>query len=224
MSDGQPESGDNLVLFPKQVGTQVEPAPEVLDGELLTEQDNATVVGLLAGMPARVVMLVRGAVESATFAQVRALAVYRLRKAPRDVTQLGWFALRGHARWIAKGWTWASHGHLRADARTAWLAGDSEARRRAQELIRSDARARWAKLGIAAHRIVVGALLVTFLGGVLALIDSQVSRADMWPWLAEVYTVLGAAGVVLTWTLKAVPVGWLVAAVWEGRDRTPGAG
>jgi S-DNA-T family DNA segregation ATPase FtsK/SpoIIIE len=29
---------------------------------------------------------------------------------------------------------------------------------------------------------------------------------------------------VLTWILKAVPIGWLVAAVWEGRDRNPGAG
>ena len=71
------------------------------------------------------------------------------------------FFLRGHGRWIAKGWTWATHGHLRADARAAWLAGDSEARRAAQELIRADARARWAKIGIVAHRITVGGLLVS---------------------------------------------------------------
>jgi S-DNA-T family DNA segregation ATPase FtsK/SpoIIIE len=46
----------------------------------------------------------------------------------------------------------------------------------------------------------------------------------MWPWLATLYTVLGVTGAVLTWILKAVPIGWLVAAVWEGRDRNPGAG
>lgn len=46
----------------------------------------------------------------------------------------------------------------------------------------------------------------------------------MWPWLAGVYTVLGVLGGLLAWLLKAVPVGWLVAAIWEGRDRSPGAG
>jgi S-DNA-T family DNA segregation ATPase FtsK/SpoIIIE len=157
-------------------------------------------------------------------AQAAAVVGYRLRKAPRDVARLCWFFLRGHGRWIAKGWTWATHGHLRADARAAWLAGDSEARRAAQELIRSDARARWAKIGIVAYRITAGGLLVAVLGAVLALIDSQVSRAQMWPWLASVYVVLGVLGVVGPWLLKAVPLGWFVAAVWEGCDRSPGAG
>jgi S-DNA-T family DNA segregation ATPase FtsK/SpoIIIE len=46
----------------------------------------------------------------------------------------------------------------------------------------------------------------------------------MWPWLAGIYTVLGVLGAALPWLLKAVPVGWVVAAVWEGRDRSPGAG
>lgn len=39
----------------------------------------------------------------------------RLRQAPRDVAGLIWFFLRGHGRWIANGWTWVSHGDLRAD-------------------------------------------------------------------------------------------------------------
>ncbi|MCA1693459.1 MAG: hypothetical protein LC749_01310, partial [Actinobacteria bacterium] len=224
MTSIQPRDGDSLIPFSRQAGGQEELAPEVLDGGLVAEQDTASVVGLLSGLPARVVMLVRGVVTSPTVTQARAVVAYRLRKAPRDVARLGWFLLRGHGRWIAKGWTWASHGHLRADARAAWLAGDSEARRRAQELIRADGRVRWAKVGIAAHRITTGVLLAAFLGGVLALIDSQVSRAEMWPWLVTVYTVLGVAGVVLTWVCKAVPVGWLVAAIWEGRDRSPGAG
>ncbi|MBV9012158.1 MAG: hypothetical protein JO272_08915 [Pseudonocardiales bacterium] len=225
MIDAQLQPDDNLIPFPTQALTPVEPAPEVLDGELITEQHTAADgVGLLPGLLAGVVMLVRGVVRSPRVVQARGVVAYRLRKAPRDVARLGWFAVRGHGRWIAKGWMWASHGHLRADARAAWLAGDVEARRRAQELIRSDARIRWAKLGLAAHRLTVAALLAAFLGGVLVLIDSQVSRAQMWPWLASVYTVLGITGVILIWVFKVLPVGWLVAAVWEGRDRSPGAG
>lgn len=220
MTDIQPQDGEGLIPFSQQAGGEVELAPELLGGELVT----ASVVGLLSGLPARVVLMVRGAVTSPNVTQARSVLGYRLRKAPRDVARLGWFAVRGHGRWIAKGWAWVSHGHLRADARAAWLTGDRDARRMAQELIRSDARVRWAKVGIAAHRITVGVLLAAFLGGVLALIDSQVARSDMWPWLASVYTALSAVGVVLTWVLKALPVGWLVAAVWEGRDRTPGAG
>jgi S-DNA-T family DNA segregation ATPase FtsK/SpoIIIE len=224
MSDTQSEPGDNLILFPTPAGAQGQPAPVVLDGELLTEQDNPAGVGQVTGLVVWVLMLARGVGTAPRLVQARAVVAYRLRKAPRDVARLGWFVLRGHSRWIAKGWTWVSHGHLRADARAAWLAGDSETRRKAQELIRADARARWAKLGIAAHRITFGALLVTFLGGVLALIDSQVSRVDMWPWLAGVYTVLGVLGAAALWVLKALPLGWLVAASWEGRDKTPGAG
>lgn len=220
----QPAGRDNLIPFPASAsplrgssGGQVEPAPDVLDGEMLCEQDSAA-------LASRVMLWARRVASSPLTAQFMAVAGYRMRQAPRDAVRLGWFFLRGHGRWIAKGWTWSTHGDLRADARTARLAGDQQARRTAQETIRSDARARWAKLGIAAHRIMVGALLIAFLAGVLALVDSQVPRADMWPWLASVYAVLGVLGVVLTWVLKTVPLGWLIAAVWEGRDRTPGAG
>lgn len=218
MTDSRPPD-DNLITFSNRTPKR----PEVLDGGPPTAQSTAAVVGLLAGFTAYVVMPVRAVTKSPQVAQARSVVGYRLRKAPRDVTRLGWFFLRGHGRWIAKGWTWVTHGHLRADARAAWLAGDSETRREAQELIRSDARARWAKIGIAAHRITVGVLLVAFVGGVLAITDARMPRADMWPWLAEVYTVLGVTGMVLSWVVKAVPVGWLVAAIWEGRDRTPGA-
>lgn len=223
MTSTQPR--DNLVAFPTQVGAQGSPAPRVLDSESVTEQNTTTTVaGVLAGLAARVLMLVRVVAGSPRVVQTWAVVTYRLRKAPRDAARLGWFFLRGHGRWIAKGWIWATHGHLRADARAAWLAGDVEARRTSQELIRTNARIRWAKIGLAAHRVSTAALLVMFLGGVLALIDAHVARSEMWPWLAEVYTVLGIIGVVLIWLLKAVPVGWLVAAIWEGRDHTPGTG
>lgn len=36
------------------------------------------------------------------------------------------------------------------------------------------------------------------------MVDSQINRADMWPWLATVYTVLGVVGL---WALKAVRSG-----------------
>jgi len=202
-------------------GAEVTPAPPVLDGELLSEEENVEVATLLSrrgrSQPQRVA-------DSPRTAQLRAVVAYRVRKAPRDAARLCWFALRGHARWIAKGWRWTTHGDLRADARAARLIGDRDARRAAQELIRADAAARWAKLGIALHRTAVGGLLLAVLAGVLAIVNSQVDRADMWPWLAGLYTTLGVLGAVLVWVFKAVPVGWLVAAVWEGRDRGPGAG
>ncbi|HWR47946.1 MAG TPA: AAA family ATPase [Pseudonocardiaceae bacterium] len=202
-------------------GAEVVPAPPVLDGELLSEQENATLAALLSR---RGRSQLRAVADSRWTAQFTAVAAYRLRVAPWDAARLCWFALRGHARWIAKGWTWATHGDLRADARAARLIGDREARRAAQELIRADAAARWAKLGIAAHRIALGGLLIALLGGILTIVNAYVDRADMWPWLAGLYTVLGVLGAMLPWLLKAAPIGWLVAAIWEGRDRVPGAG
>jgi S-DNA-T family DNA segregation ATPase FtsK/SpoIIIE len=239
----QPEAGQpsgregKLIPFPTPAptptpvpaGGEVAPGPVVLEGELLSEEDNAALTARLAGLgldrfPPRVRVLARAVAASPRAVQLKAVVGYRARQAPRDLTRLCWFALRGHGRWIAKAWTWATHGDLRADARTARLAGDREARRAAQETIRTDARARWTKLGLALRRSVGAALLLVVLGGVLALVDSQVDRAAMWPWLAGVYTVLGVTGAVGVWALKAAPLGWLAAAMWEGRDRTPGAG
>jgi S-DNA-T family DNA segregation ATPase FtsK/SpoIIIE len=41
----------------------------------------------------------------------------------------------------------------------------------------------------------------------------------MWPWLASLYTVLGVLAVLGAWLCKVAPMGWVIAAVWEGRDR-----
>jgi S-DNA-T family DNA segregation ATPase FtsK/SpoIIIE len=145
-----------------------------------------------------------------------------------DAVRLAWFVVRGHWRWLVKLWTWATYADLRADARNARLAGDSEARRTAQELIRADAKARWAKLGIAVHRVAVA---VRFLGPVALLlwaVDSLWDRTQMWAWLSGLYAVLDAAWAVLAAVvpvlLVAAPVVWLVATAFEGRDKTPGAG
>ncbi len=163
-------------------GAQLTPAPPVLDGELLSEEDNAAAAAWLSGhgrLSDRMVMLAQAVIDSPRSVQLIAVIAYRLRNAPSDATRLCWFFCRGNARWIAKGWTWATHGDLRADARAARLIGDREARRAAQELIRTDAATRWAKLGIAAHRIALGGLLIAFLGGILAITNAYVDRAEM---------------------------------------------
>ena len=211
-----------LVQFPTRSGA-IEPAPEVLDGELLTEDEYARAKALqrIADFARQRVQIVRGHERTAT---LKAATAYRVRKAPRDITRLSWFALRGHGRWIAKGWTWITHGDLRADARTARLIGNQEARRVAQEAIRSDSRARWAKVGAALSRVSRGALLSTVIIVALWVADTHIAREDMWDWLAGLFTVIDALNVMLPWLLWLAPVGVLVAAIWEGRDRTPGAG
>jgi len=160
-------------------------------------------------------------------AHLRAVAAYRFRKLPRDFLRLALFVLRGHGRWMAKAWTWATYGDLRADARAARVAGDSEARRQAQELIRADSKARWGRLAIVLHRCAVLAAVVAPVGLVLWCVDSWMAREDMWPWLAQLLNLIGTGWEVVQTVASALllvaPVGWVVAAAWEGRDKEPGA-
>ncbi|MFD9889351.1 hypothetical protein ACFWY9_08420 [Amycolatopsis sp. NPDC059027] len=166
--------------------------------------------------------------RSGPVVRARSVAAYRVRKAPADVVRLVWFVLRGNWRWLVKFWSWATYADLRADARRARLAGDAEARRAAQELIRSDATARWAKVGIFLRRVVITLRVAAPVAGLLWLVDSVMDRADMWVWLANVYTGLDTAWSVLAAVVPVVlcglPVVWVLAAAFEGRDRTPGAG
>jgi S-DNA-T family DNA segregation ATPase FtsK/SpoIIIE len=167
---------------PSAVGTLI-PFP-VTEGEIVREHG-------VAQLRARVVAWARAVATSPQIVQLTAAVAYRARRAPRDLLRLVWFFLRGHARWAVKGWCWITHGDLRADARAARLAGDSEARRGAQEMIRADGHARWARVGHAARRGLTGGLSLAFLAGVLTLIEAQVPREEMWPWLASLYTVFG---------------------------------
>lgn len=160
--------------------------------------------------------------------RVRAVVGYRLRKAPVDVVRLIWFAIRGHGRWLAKAWTFFTYGDLRADARSARLARDADARRKAQELIRADSRARWTRLAMWGENAL---RLVAVVGGLtvaLWLIDALIAREDMWPWLAGLYTVMETLWTAITTAAPVIgvvgAVGWLVAAVYAGRDTAPGAG
>lgn len=206
--------------------------PKVYDAEIVPDNDGG-------GRDRRPVPVVRRAAidctgylirrvrESGRIARLRGLVAYRVRKLPLDLLRLLWFLLHGHARWIVKGWTWATYADLRGDVRQARMAGDAQARREAQETIRADAKARWAKLGIGVRRAVVSTAVVLVVLVVLALTNMLFDRADMPRWLATIYDVrdfcIEAIGVVVRWLAVLGPVGWVVAAVWEGRDRTPGA-
>jgi S-DNA-T family DNA segregation ATPase FtsK/SpoIIIE len=226
------------------------PADEVFEAEILTDVENDYVSRWLAhartgkALPAhprarvvrRAVVAARRPV-AATFVvgwrsdqvvRVRSVLGYRVRKAPLDLLRLLWFVLRGHGRWIGKAWTFFTYGDLRADARAARLAGDAQTRRQAQELIRADSRARWARLAMFAEN----AWRAAVAGGVavvaLWLIDSMMTRAEMSPWLAGLYDILGAVGYAVVTAAPivatATAVGWLVATAREGRDLSPGAG
>ncbi|GAB3362646.1 hypothetical protein [Amycolatopsis echigonensis] len=209
--------------------------PKVYDGEIVTGPDQngvsadrrpvAAVRRAFIDCTGRLLGRVR---ESGRVARWRGLLAYRARKLPADVVRLLWFLLRGHGRWIAKAWTWATYADLRSDVRQARMSGDAQARREAQETIRADAKARWAKLGIGLRRTVVSAALLTVVLVLLALVEMLFDRADMPGWLVTVYEVrdfcAAAVRFTVSWLTVLGPLGWVVAAVWEGRDRTPGAG
>ena len=176
----------------------------------------------------RVVVPTASAWRADSVVRARSLAAYRLRKAPVDLVRLLWFVIRGNWRWARKAWAYLTYADLRADARAARLAGDVEGRRTAQELIRSDSRARWTRVAMATETTRRVATVVAVAGALLWLVDTTVDRADMWSWLAGVYeTMAGAAvvaGAVLPFVLLAAVAGWLVAGAREGRNHAPGAG
>ncbi|MFD9888251.1 hypothetical protein ACFWY9_02830 [Amycolatopsis sp. NPDC059027] len=210
----------------------VEHVGPVLDGELiddtLPQPRNRTVPRRVTSWRQRCKEAAGRMWRSEPMMRARSVLAYRVRKAPQDVARLVWFVLRGNWRWLVKFWSWATYADLRADARRARLAGDAEARRAAQELIRSDATARWARLGIVLRRMVITLRVAAPVAVVLWLVDSVMDRADMWPWLADVYTGVGAVWsavvVLVPLLLFVLPLVWAVAAAFEGRDRTPGAG
>jgi S-DNA-T family DNA segregation ATPase FtsK/SpoIIIE len=226
------------------------PVDQVFEAEILTDVENDYVSRWLAhartGAPIRrhqrsrmvrraVVVARRRVITTAValwhhdqVAHLRSVLGYRVRKAPLDLARLVWFVLRGHGRWIGKAWTFFTYGDLRADARAARLAGDAQARRTAQELIRADSRARWARLAMVAENAWRAAVATGVAAAALWLVDSMMSREQMWPWLASLYdilAVLGSAAVTAAPILATVAaLGWLVATAREGRDMSPGAG
>jgi DNA segregation ATPase FtsK/SpoIIIE, S-DNA-T family len=206
---------------------------EFLDDDAHTSGEPAsgphqTPRGKWSELASRIGVLVRRVWQADAVVRVRSVAAYRVRKIPQDVVRLVWFVVRGNWRWLVKAWSWATYADLRADARNARLAGDSETRRKAQELIRADATARWARVGIVLRRALVTCRVAGPVAVVLWVVDSWMDRADMWAWLAAVYAVLDALWTVATAVVPVVvvlvPVVWLVGAAFEGRDKSPGAG
>lgn len=102
-------STDNLIPFPTSAqppqntpGAEIESAPQVLDAEPLTDDEDTARAARrgtnLDRLGQRVIVLVRTVARSPQLAQLRTVVGYRLRQGPRDVTRLGWFLLRGHGR------------------------------------------------------------------------------------------------------------------------------
>jgi S-DNA-T family DNA segregation ATPase FtsK/SpoIIIE len=218
-------------------GTALE--PKVFDAEYVTDSGGASDATVPADAPAgwgRLLVSVARTARSCALqlwrsdvvVRARSVAAYRAGKVPADLVRLAWFVTRGHWRWLVKAWSWATYADLRADVRAARLAGDTDARRTAQELIRADAKARWARVGIVLRRAAITARIVGVLAALLWLVAAFLDRADMWPWLAGVYAVIGAVWTVLSTAmpvlLGCLPMVWVIAAAFEGRDRNPGAG
>ncbi|MEV6711952.1 FtsK/SpoIIIE domain-containing protein [Lentzea sp. NPDC051208] len=218
------DSATEVTAASSAPGAEIE--RKVFDGEIVAPQDSAALDRRLSAQRVRAMggQVVRVIRTSDQTARLR----YRLRQSPRDARTLLWYSLRGHWRFVVKAWTWATYGDLRADVRAARLAGDVEARRTAQEMLRADAHARWARLAIVLRRLLVTAAVLAPIALVLVIAGVLFERSEMWAWLASVYDVLDIVGAVLStvWSalLVAVPVGVLVASVFEGRDRKPGAG
>lgn len=228
MTDSSREKRESTELA-RNGGRSVEHVGPVLDGELIddTLPKPCRVTARSLGHPwQRCAYWAARVWRSGRLVRARSVAAYRVRKIPQDVARLVWFVLRGNWRWLVKFWSWATYSDLRADARRARLAGDAEARRAAQELIRSDATARWAKLGIVLRRCAITLRVAAPVAAALWLLDSVMDRADMWPWLANVYTGAEAAwsafATVVPLLLVLLPLVAVVAAAFEGRDRTPG--
>ena len=157
MTEPNREDHEHAALAPA-TGRDVEHVGPVLDGELIDDtlpRPQGRAVPCRVSTWRRVADTAGRVWRSGPMVRTRSLAGYRARKVPQDVVRLVWFVLRGNWRWLVKFWNWATYADLRADARRARLAGDTDARRAAQELIRSDATARWAKLGITVHRLVI---------------------------------------------------------------------
>lgn len=231
LNDRPEDDMGNVVPLRPSTGPTTEIEPQIIDAEIV--DDDAPGWGRVPGTEIeratpRTVALVTAVRQSQQLAKVRQVAAYRARHAHKDAWQITKFTVRGHARWVVKGWNWATHADLRADARTAKLSQDRETRRAAQEMLKADARARWERLGSAARVTWLALRVAAVVVGVLWLLNMVMPREQMWTWLAFLYTVPGgiadAANFVWVWLFWPIVIAWVVAAVYEGRDKTPGAG
>ena len=151
---------------------------------------------------------------------------YRVRKRRVDIARLLWFLLRGHGRWIVKGWTWATYADLRSDVR-----------RPAQQATRKHAAKRRKRSGPTRKPGGPSSGSACAVRGHAAVAWSCWSCSRRWRWcsagrpcragwwrLRRPGLLLAAVTFMARWLLGSARSAGLFAAIWEGRDRTPGAG
>jgi S-DNA-T family DNA segregation ATPase FtsK/SpoIIIE len=102
----------------------VEPALEVLDGELITEAEYARRRGLHR-LP--VLAMVAAIRESDRTKKVTAAVVSRVKRSVRVVARAVYTVGAGHVSWVRRALDALTHGPVREQVRLARLAGDREA-------------------------------------------------------------------------------------------------
>jgi DNA segregation ATPase FtsK/SpoIIIE, S-DNA-T family len=105
-------------------GSQVEQAPEVLEGELITEAEYARRRGLHRLPLLAVAAVIR---ESDRTKKITTVVVSRVRRLVRVVARAVYTVGQGHASWVRRAVDALTHGPIREQVRLARLAGDREA-------------------------------------------------------------------------------------------------
>jgi S-DNA-T family DNA segregation ATPase FtsK/SpoIIIE len=105
-------------------GSSVIPAPEVLDGELITDAEYARRRGLHR-LP--VLAMAAAMRESDRSKKVTAVVVSRVTQSARVAARAVYTAGAGHASWVRRAVDALTHGPVREQVRLARLAGDREA-------------------------------------------------------------------------------------------------
>jgi S-DNA-T family DNA segregation ATPase FtsK/SpoIIIE len=103
---------------------QVERAPEILDGELITEAEYARRRGLHRLPVLAVAVAIRGSDHSK---KITTAVASRATRSVRVATRAGYTVIQGHASWIRRALDALTYGPVREQIRLARLAGDREA-------------------------------------------------------------------------------------------------
>lgn len=107
-----------------RAGGVMEPAPDVLDGELITDEEYARRRGHPRLPVLAVVAVVR---ESERTKKVTAVVVPRVARSSRVAARAVYTVGQGHLSWIRRAADALTHGHVREQVRLARVVGDREA-------------------------------------------------------------------------------------------------
>jgi S-DNA-T family DNA segregation ATPase FtsK/SpoIIIE len=207
-------------------GAEIEPAPEVLDGELLSDEENAAIErrkGLTRLVPTRVVVLVVKARESERGATVWQAAV--------GATGVAHVTCQGFESWVRRAWDASTMGVYRRQIKAAEAAGDRVllaewVERREQAVEKRHRRlVELPRLGrsvvVIAFGSVAGVVVLLLVLGVVVALSGAGSFLGP---ATGALTIVGwtATAVAFLWTpaVASVPL-WVLLAAWrEGRART----